>query len=594
MRRLICLIFFIALISCPLNSMAATYFVSESAAGNGTGESYENRASVGTHNSGKGYFSNLKGNTVVLIGEFKSPIVVPCSGSSDSYITYDGKASAYNSLASDSKITGYNYSSSYSGIFINNKSFINLKNITVDFNYLEEMGVDLDNQYGIEIRSSNNIQIESSTITKVHNGVSISGDSFEIKLIKNLIDTIAESGLYIVGSASSGYPHDITIGGGPDDGNTIKNCTYKTKWDQNRVGYDVRLAPDVEKITISYNHLYSDKEYYGMSGILAHSSKNILIENNTIHDHQSLNHRAGISLKSEQPYQLVSNIIVRNNHIYNERSDTNSYAGASAATVISGNWKNIFIYGNYINNCGGGININYARWTNPSTHSDGILSHNMNVWSNIVSETSDYGIVIDGYSKGTDSISDVYILNNTLYRAANSSKLSNWAGFANRLSSTRIQNVNFVNNLIVDSRIETSERYSYYPADLTNISYLSNISYYTDEVDQTVIANNNPSFSDPANGNFSLTENSPMIDSADEVVGPTVMPSETTSLGGADIDYQLSINPTNTVWSTIPPQVEMVSQHSYGSGWEKGACVYDGTVNGALSQIQNVTVIKQK
>lgn len=545
------------------------YFVSETGAGTKTGDSYDNRASIATHNAGEGVFSSLEGDTVILCGEFATPVIVPVSGTSTNWITYDGNASAYNAAAEDAIITSYSSESKQSGFCIYEKEYITVKNILVDWGYTEEMGTSMDNVWGIQVSKSNNILIESCTMSHVQNGMLISIESHDVEVIKCLIEEVAESGIYIYASDNSNYPHHITIGGSKENGNTLKNCTYKTKWDENRVSYDVRLSPFVSNVIISYNHMFADQPYHGMSGILAHSCRNLLIENNTIHNHDTFNHRAAISLKSEQPHQLVSNVIIRRNRIFNETSNDNSYTIPSHAIVISGNWEHVYIYGNNITNCGAGINVNYARWTSPSTHSDGINSHHMHIWSNIINETTSHGIVIDGYSGGTDMISDVYIINNTFNRVAYKTSVYDYAAISNRLPSSRISNVNIINNIIVDARVETSEPYAIYPEDEANFNCENNTIYYTTNPNPDY----EPLFVDFKN-NFALQQGSPMIDSGIVVFGPSVFHDSTVALGGV-FDYQQTIDPYHTDWDVFPPEVNLVDQDDFGTSWERGACIFD-------------------
>ena len=569
------------LISAPQIICAKVYYVAQHSSGNGSGDSYDNRADVGTHNAGKGNFGNLDGDIVVVCGEINTPIKVPDRGTSGNFVTYDGKGSTYDSRCQNAIITDFSSQNGYSSFYVSSKNYITVKNITIDWGYISEMGDTLDNKWGLRIKNSNNIAIESVNIRKTHNGIAIHDDSYDITVKRSVIEKIAETGIYLSNYSTSTYPHHVTIGGNINDGNVIKNCTFKSAWDNNVVGYHIRLGVNTENIVVSYNHMYSDLEYHGMSGMLVHSSRNILIENNTIHDQKSFNHRAGISIKGEKPTQLASNIVIRNNNIYNNYSDENSYADFSAAMVFSGNWEHIYVYGNNISSCGGGINVNFARWKNLPTHSDNINPNNMHIWSNVIKDTSDYAIVIDGYPSGTDIISNVNILNNTLYRVAKNAYYSNWSGIAIRLNASQINDINIKNNIIFDSRMDSVKKYSIFLHEFQNTNIQNNTGFYSKDVPDEIINNqigaldsNDPKLELTVKGNIILEKYSLSIDSGIKLLGPNNLPPEILSFAG-NFDYSYALDPIATDWTVIPPKVYQLRQTENGLGWEKRCvCLY--------------------
>lgn len=585
----------------PFEIFADVYYVSQAGAGNRSGSSFENRATVVNHNAGMGYFVDLDGDTVVLCGRISTALKVPDGGTSGHIVTYDGNAASYDQRATNATITNFSRVAGYSSFYIYSKEYVTVKNVKIDWNYTSEMGSSMDNVWGLRIQNSNNIIIDSADISETHNGIAIHDNSYNIRIVKSIINKIAESGIYISRYSSSNHPHDITIGGKYEDGNTVKNCTYKTRWDNNRVGYDIRLGPDVENITISYNHLYSDTEYHGMSAILVHSCQNILIEYNTIHDHQSFNHRPAISVKGEERSALAYNIVIRYNKIYNEKSDSNSYVGTTKAILFSGNWKHAYVYGNYISSCGGGINANFAYWINPPTHSDGVNPGNMHIWSNVIYNTSGTGISIGGAWQGTDLISDVFIVNNTLYRVALSTQSKTGAGISNSLTDTQDYNINIKNNIIMDARIEANDQFTLYSEPSldrfteNNTYFISNTTY--NEKLKSKYSNEeieNPLFLSTNKGALLLSENSPCKDSGLSIVGPTNVPADVVSLAG-EINYEDALDPVKTDWTTIPPRVYKLKQSDYGAGWEKGAYVYvtnssDTRLRMSLSKPLNISV----
>jgi hypothetical protein len=102
---------------------SAVYYVAEVGRGAADGSSYSNRASAEFHNSGRGVFGQLAGDTVYLCGRIKT-LLLSDGGRSGEEIEYRGDCSG------DPGVIG-NVSSKY-GIYGEGKSFIKFANLTIE------------------------------------------------------------------------------------------------------------------------------------------------------------------------------------------------------------------------------------------------------------------------------------------------------------------------------------------------------------------------------------------------------------------------------------------------------------------------------
>jgi len=121
-KKIFLIFFALAFVFCLCWQMwgAGPYYVAQTAAGDGFGGSYANRASVATHNGGTGNFADLAGVTVKVCGTIYSTIIPPVSGSEGSVITY----SPYDSSTL--------ISTTSHGFNISNKDYITLDSLDFD------------------------------------------------------------------------------------------------------------------------------------------------------------------------------------------------------------------------------------------------------------------------------------------------------------------------------------------------------------------------------------------------------------------------------------------------------------------------------
>jgi hypothetical protein len=192
--------------------------------------------------------------------------------------------------------------------------------------------------------------------------------------------------------------YNITIGGSLGHGNVIKNLGTTT------ADEDIALSGTagnvVHDIIISYNHLYADTTDYGIDGIMVDGyTENVLIEYNSIHDHQRKFNLGedGIDLKKTTSERFI----IRYNNIYNHHVQ-------SCIQVQSG-VTDVYIYGNRCSVAEVGFRIG-----------DIDSSDNIYIFSNLVYDIERIGILLgDAGSAG-----DVWVYNNTLAESANCAQRS--------------------------------------------------------------------------------------------------------------------------------------------------------------------------
>lgn len=448
------------------NAMAATYYVGQSAGGSGDGTSYANRASLAYHNAGSGVFSDVAGDTIVLCGEFEDTLRAR-TGSSGGIVTYDGNADAYNGSAADAFFDGYDANGT--SVYIRDVEYVTLKNIAIDWNVTDTMTDRLSNNFGVKVVGAANIVIDHITIDACDNGMSVTSDTNGLTITNSIFQHIRESGIIMAATDATHYPQNITIGGSYGNGNTFYNNGYKTSWGNNVVAYDVRSSTYCTDIIVSYNEMHSDTPYKMMSAMLFHGSRDVLIERNKMHGNQAYNARAMISIKggdtetTSSDHKTAKRIIVRFNEIYDVNLAENPYGNTTpSGFTASGNWEDIYIYGNYIRNAGIGVNFNPGRWKSPTTDSDGVDPNRGVAWGNIFTDISSSGFRTIEYS-ATDTLNHIGCVNNTFWHVATGDNLkTTYAGIGLTTDDATQGDTQIKNNLVISSRENMSSQYGLY------------------------------------------------------------------------------------------------------------------------------------
>jgi len=404
---------------------AATYYVTQSGDGSGDGSTLGNAASIATHNAGTGVFADLSGDTVSMSGNITTTLQARTGA------TYGGTA------------TFTTYSANSTSINISGVSNVTVQDTTVDWDHTTAMGSTLINLYGIRVINSSNISIDHNTITETPNAILIYTDSDTVSITRNTFQRNTETGIFM--TATWDHPiTNVTIGGSAVNANTFIENTYKTLWGSNTVGYDIRADQSTSHLVVSHNHHYSNTANYMMSALLLHGTKNVLVEHNKMHANRAFNARPMISIKgadtatTTDAYKAPYNIIIRFNELWDLDVALNPYtAPAQDGISVSGNWHDIYIYGNWIRDADMGIDFNPGNWSSPATDTDGVHVYNGFVWANIIQD-SVTGLSITEYS-ATDRFQKIYYLNNTVHNAG---------AFLLAASGNRLENVYVKNNII--------------------------------------------------------------------------------------------------------------------------------------------------
>ena len=590
-----------------------TYYVTQTGAGRHNGKSPASAWNVSDFNTSSNWSSTDHlgkvdpGDTVYFSGTITSRLQPQGSGTAGNYITLDGNSAQINVNVTGMGIGGC--------IHTVNKNYFRFQNLTIN----GQSATGGDSRAGICIASNsgsaNHFVIDNCDITKSGNGIMLWGNVGYVTITNCNMHELAESGLWSIHKqGESDAPHHITFGGSFDNGNICANCGLHSG------GLDVDsdvYVNDGDDVIISYNHLYSNLAGYGFSGIYANEARNFLVEYNTIHGHQAENHRNGITFKGDFRTRKEGYVIIRFNKIYNEITDGRQWGSASKGINCGYNIEYVYVYGNYIKNCGNGICLNIS-WTDEGH--DGIDCTHLYVFSNIINETQDAAIRLQGPSGSTyDDLQNVYIFNNTIYRATVNpgqydSVFNNDCAIYCNLTTGQTDNLYVKNNLIIDSRPSKSDYVGVY-LHAQNDLYIDYNHYYhiggtpavhyvgssrtpckwnSGDRPAGYGANDtqgNPGLSIPANGDFTISSSdSPVVDTGTDMGSGTI---GVVTIQGTPypVKWDSALDPYATDWSTTPPTVVVKKQDNYGAGWERGAYVWTGNDDSGLlspTRLRNV------
>ena len=370
-------------------------------------------------------------------------------------------------------------------------------------------------------------------------------------------------------------------------------------------------------VIISYNELHGTNDtndYWGMTAIKFQGMQYAVIEYNTIHDHSAHNFRAGIHLKGEGSYLQQHNrdIVIRYNNIYNLPIGKLAYVGAPA---ISGsrNTYRIWVQGNRIDRCMGGIAFGINGEAGVNDGKDGYNVEKIYIWGNSLSNIINRDIALtNSYSKNTDDFNEIFIINNSIYK--NYELVDDSFTSSLRIDFTYGQDffgtddtgtfpfINFINNIISDERNELSSKHNLYFKESSNGDYIAirnNINYDSNysaannkkfkiklnssiiEYNESVVPPNwfkneivgNPMYFSPIQGSLSLDNGSIAIDSGETIMDH--IPSlnmEYYKTKAINFSFNDILSP-ETDWSMHPPNIIVGLQNKYGKP-EIGAYVY--------------------
>ena len=605
----------ITLTSLVTNLYAATYFVAQNGAGNGSGSSYSNRMSVAKHN--KSTFQ--AGDIIYLCDKITTTISPKSNGTSEKPITYRGDYQNHTLLLA------VDTSGGNSSINLTSRSNIILKNETVRAKIDGKITSGNINSSPksnscIRVSYAKKIVIDNWEIQNGWNA--ILGVNFsDISITRCYIHQMRANGIYFVDGTN------LVIGGSKENGNELYQCTYKTQYISNDIGSDIRTVR-VSNYICSYNHCHgttgNDTDGWGMAGITSEGTSYGVFEYNTMHDHGALNFRAAMAFKGPKN-SVGHHVIMRYNNIYDE-IDTPKWDYTTAAGISIGrNNHNYWIYGNRVVNSGTGIVVSndYNSGYTNRDGDDGQHVHDFYIWGNIVGNMSSTGIALaNGYWDNEDDIYNIYIVNNTVSRAAQTCLKIDFT-YKNADSGTA-PFVTVKNNIFSEGNIDSNSMYLV-DARLGKASYLSmdhNLYFDSTLADSFRIKNGrtnssgcyntpceynnanipstwftnlsigNPNFKNAESADLRINE----IDSLAVDSGDTIQ----TKIPNVDIPFysstpiEFSFNQVldqNTDWSNHPPEIIVADQDNQGL-YDVGAYVYNkGQLDSlGLGQIQNVKV----
>ena len=598
------LIFAFSFLPSQVYAAVDTYYVTQNGQGSRSGKSLPNAWSVLDFNNSVNWSATDDsdkidpGDTVCFSGKITSTIDIKGSGSSGKYITFDGKDAQIDVDVSSIGARGV--------IYAVNQNYLEFKNFTID----GQMTIGEVSRGGICIKSkagsSDYIIIDNCEISRTVSGIWLCGNVGHITIKNCYLHHLSGSGLWsVVLPGEADAPHYVTFGGSPGNGNTVKNVGY--------LDSDLNVDSDIyidqgDDIIISYNHLFSDSPDYGFSGMYLNECRKVLVEYNTIHDHDVDHHRNAITFKDDQLPRKTGYAIVRYNHLFNSRSSIRSWGSGNSAIGVGYNAEHFYVYGNYIRNSGVGIRLNIG-WASPY-YKDGIDCEHLYVFSNIIDTTQQAGIRIEGpVSSSYDSLSHVYIFNNTIYRPATFDYDQNYiysgdtvaysddSGIHSSLDDSQTINLHIINNVIIDSRPNKSD---YIQISLRRQSdlILDYQHYYHSSGMPVVNGKNdtigNPLLTDASSGDFTISSsNSPIINSGKKMGDGNI---KLISIQGNSyvVEWDTALDP-QTDWTRIPPKIITAKQNQHGPNWEKGAYVFvESTTNSSIKcptslRITNVT-----
>jgi len=525
---------------------ATDYYVTSSGAGSKNGTTLGNAWDINQFNALTG---DKGGHTYYFSGTISQAISPSIYGTSGSgYVTLDGLSGGdYNAIAETGGSPAVVSFSSGEGILLNNLSYI----IVQDFE-----------------------------VTGMGDGIVYIDACDHIIIRRNHVHDVHERGIFGSTSTWSNYSQYITIGGSAGNGNQCKNNgggVYSS-------GNDIK-ASFTRDCVISYNKCWGDNNK-GIGGISWEGDGGAMCERFLVEYNLSFNHNYGGNLGDGEDGiggKGGTDIIIRFNTVYGHRGLW------SQGISVWGDATNHYVYGNLVYN--NDINIFVAsgidgRPDEPNWAGNGIHTGPAYIWANITHSAARYSGVLTGSSgQGPDYCENIYIINNTIVQNPDNEENTTECGI-NLRSGTRY--VTAKNNILYDNRSSYAAKHQLYSS-IGAQTTGNNTSYHASGTavwnlgsgginPSTTGSNNtveNPNFTNPSIGNYTLLATSPCIDTGASLSGPSYSSAMMTFMndyGGVHY-YSDVLDPSYCDFSTTPPTVRMISQ---GTEPEKGAYAYGG------------------
>jgi hypothetical protein len=368
------------------------------------------------------------------------------------------------------------------------------------------------------------------------------------------------------------------------------NCTEDLVVRNNEFAHDDDSSSDTSAVYVSF-----------------HGAQRALFEYNTIYGTRS---GSCFSIKEGgfTPYSYDNdNVIVRFNHISDCGNVTATEGkGISVLNGERGDTNNIYVYGNRIYN------------TNDSNIRASTQARNVYIWSNILSDAANHGVLV-GPRLSTETPPDgVYVYNNTIARGNTDDDTDASRG---GIVVTDGTNINIKNNLLWNNRpsgggshynqiysavslatLEHNTLYRdsttaswYYDSDYRSLSTMQSSYNFEDDSPAGVVSDPNFTDSNGSDNTYGTVDDDYTLDGSYVNNGK--------DLGGATdfsitvqgttyyMGYAIGLDPYNTDWTTTPPTVNTLNQDNNGRGWERGAYVYSkDNSNRTLASPSNLKV----
>ena len=528
----------------PHVARGATYYVSESGSGDGSGRNKTNCMSVAAHNT----FSFRPGDLIYLKGTIDSEVVPPSSGSaSGGDIVYDG-------------IEGGEFDAIRLGG--TSAAVINRHN--------ESRDKDSSSYYGILIRNKSFITITDLVITECSNGIVISRGSKSITVKDCYIYNIGWRGIFCTSDSFKNRNRKIVVGGQLGDGCTIRNVGSAGSLN----GYAIQ-GYLTDGMIISWNHIFSDDNNYGITGVSSDYWENVIVEFNEIH---GMN-KSGGEGENAIGTKSGSNLTFRYNHLYD--------CPEASGIQLAGNVRDVFIYGNSIHHCRRGIYVFSGAPETWSASHDGVNPENLHIWSNVIYNNGPSAGIIVGHwlekcdGKPCDPVEKVHIYNNVL---AENGSVEGSTG-KSLIFRKGFDKIFIKNNIIYDNRhIGSDHRLMYFESVSGREIVLDYNRYYSSGLQSKVFwggsdttlsllkslygqerngSEGDPEFSNAHSDSYTLSTNS-------------TLKNQGFNLGS---NYEVGLDPNVTNWNNTPPSFKPARRTSRGF-WALGPYVYSDSATG--------------
>ncbi len=364
-------------------------------------------------------------------------------------------------------------------------------------------------QYVTLQAASNNVVISGSGLSasgrqglvNINNASYIKIIGFDIKDFQTSSSSQSPIGIYVVGSSSNieiaeNKVHDIK------HNSTCSGCGVGA----HGIGVFGTTTNGIKNITLRNNEVYNNVLQSSEAFVINGNVSGFLVKDNYVHDNNNIGFDF-IGYEGEcscdESEDRVRNGLVIGNIAENNSSVGNPWYGNDASAG-----------GFYVD---GGTNIVFDR--NISSGNDlgfefasehvGKKTENIIMSNNLVFNNTEVGVAMGGWNNtNTGSAENIYVVNNTFYKNDN--------GWGTEITfQYKVKNATIANNIIMGSFNVGSNMSGLTNSGNANITFNKNLWWGNSTSGQNNLPGSkvvaNPMFKNPANGDFTVTNNSPAI-----------------------------------------------------------------------------------